>query len=63
LTTTTTRTTMNFFTTISFIAGVLTLIVHLIHELDQPGIFKDNGVSAIGLLVMAGVAHMIWGKK
>ena len=54
---------MNFFTTISFIAGVITLIVHLIRELDQPGIFNDLGVSAIGLLVATGVAHMLWGKK
>jgi hypothetical protein len=54
---------MNFFTTITFIAGALTLIIHLIRELDQPGIFNDTGVSAIGMLVMAGVAHLIWGKR
>jgi hypothetical protein len=54
---------MNIFTTSAFIAGVLTLIVHLIREIDKPGMYENTGVSAIGMLVMAGVAHLLWGKR
>lgn len=54
---------MNIFTTFSFIAGVIMLIVHFIQDMDHTGFHSDLGVSATGLLVATGVAHMLWGKK
>lgn len=47
----------------TFFAGVFALVLHLISELDRPGIFSSPGLSAIGLILMAGVAQLIWGEK
>lgn len=46
-----------------FLAGVATLGMHIAGEISRPGLFNDPSNSAIGLLIMAGVAHMIWGEK
>lgn len=54
---------MKFLVALLFLAGAATLGVHIASEIARPGIFNDPSSSAIGLLVAAGVAHMVWGQK
>lgn len=53
---------MKIITSIVFSIGAFMLVLHLINELSRPGLFNDAALPAIGIMVMAGVAHMIWGK-
>ena len=54
---------MKIVTSIIFAIGASMLLIHIMRELDRPGVYSDPGTQAIGLLVMAGVAHLIWGDK
>jgi hypothetical protein len=46
-----------------FLAGAAVLGFHIADEISSPGLFNDPSNIAIGLLIMAGVAHLIWGKR
>lgn len=46
-----------------FLAGAATLGMHIAGEISRPGLFNDPSNIAIGLLIMAGVAQLIWGEK
>lgn len=53
---------MKIVTSIIFVLGVLMLVMQCMKELIQPGLYNDPATQAIGVMVMAGVAHLIWGK-
>ena len=54
---------MKIVTSIIFAIGASMLLIHIVRELAQPGLYSDPATQAIGVLVMAGVAHLIWGEK
>jgi len=55
---------MRNITAVIYAAGVVSLAYHLVSEVMQPGLFSGGlATSAIGLMVAAGVGHMIFVRK
>lgn len=54
---------MKFIPATLFGLGTLLLVMHLLFRMSGGGLRAMDSSDALALLVMAGVAHLLWGTK